>query len=256
MAEVGGVTRVTAAPRHAGTVVVVGVGASRGLGAALVRRFAAEGLHVFAAGRTLAKVAAVAAEVGATGGRCTAFVADASRDDDVTALFDAAEAAGPLAVAAYNGGGNRWKPTLDTDTAFFERLWRDNTLAGFVLGREAARRMLPRGRGTLLFTSASAALRGRPTFAAFAAAKGGLRLAVQSMAREWGPLGLHVANVVIDGAINGERIRRGLPELAAAKGEEGLLDLEAIAESFWQLHVQPRSAWTLELDLRPFSEPF
>jgi NAD(P)-dependent dehydrogenase (short-subunit alcohol dehydrogenase family) len=116
--------------------------------------------------------------------------------------------------------------------------------------------MVPLGRGTVIFTGASASLRGRPNYAHFAAAKAGLRMISQSMAREYGPLGVHVAHVIVDGGINGERLRKAWPEAVAQRGEDGLLDIAAIAETFWQIHSQPRSAWTQEVDLRPYKESF
>ncbi len=135
-------------------------------------------------------------------------------------------------------------------------MWRVACFGGFLVGREAARRMVPTGRGTVIFTGASGSLRGRPGFAHFAAAKAGLRMIAQSMAREYGPQGLHVAHVIVDGGINGERLRVGIPQFVAAKGDDGLLDLDAIAEAYWQIHTQHPTAWTHEVDLRPYKEPF
>jgi NAD(P)-dependent dehydrogenase (short-subunit alcohol dehydrogenase family) len=135
-------------------------------------------------------------------------------------------------------------------------MWRVGCFGGFLVGREAARRMTGGGRGTILFTGASGSLRGRPGFAHFAAAKAGLRMVAQAMAREFGPQGLHVAHVIVDGGINGERLRTYVPQFVAAKGDDGLLDLDAIAETYWHLHTQHPTAWTQEIDLRPFKEPF
>lgn len=242
------------------TAVVVGVGAERGLGAALCRRFAAEGYHVLVAGRTAAKVDEVARAIQKSGGRATAVVTDVTSERDVLALFDVAmagkEGAAPADLIVYNAGNNRRLNLVDTSAETFEEFWRVGCFGGFLVAREAARRLAPLGRGTVIFTGASASLRGRPGFAHFAAAKAGLRAVAQSMAREFGPLGIHVAHVVVDGAIDGERIRSALPQLAKERGEDGLLDIDAIAENYWHLHRQPRSAWTHEIDLRPFKEPF
>jgi len=239
------------------TAVVLGVGARAGLGAAVCRRFAREGPHVFAAGRTLAKLEAVAAEIEAGGGRATPVVTDATVSAEIGRLFDAAATAagdGP-AVAVYNAGNNRFRPLLEMDDAFFEDLWRLCCFGGFVFGREAARRMLPQG-GTLLFTGATASLRARPPFTAFASAKAGLRAVAHGMAREFGPAGLHVGHVVIDGMIDGDQLNQRFPGLKAQKGEDGMLGVDAIADAYWALHAQARSAWTLELDLRPYCETF
>ena len=245
----------TASARPA-TALVVGVGAERGLGAALCRRFAAEGLHVVACGRTAAKVEAVAGAIAASGGRAQAVVGDATREEDVAAIFDRAEQAAPLEIVVYNAGVNRKADFRTLPAAEFEEAWRIGCFGGFLVGREAARRLVPRGRGTVLFTGASASLRGRPGFAQFAAAKAGLRMVAQAMAREYGPAGVHVAHVVIVGGIDGERLRERFPDVARERGEGGLLALDALAEAYWQLHRQPRSAWSHEVDLRPFKEPF
>jgi NAD(P)-dependent dehydrogenase (short-subunit alcohol dehydrogenase family) len=238
------------------TAVVIGVGASQGLGAALCRRFAREGLHVLAAGRTEAKLDRVAEEIRAAGGRATPVVADATRGDEVAKLFDAAEAAGGApALAVYNAGNASFRPFLEIDDAFFEQAWRLGCFGGFLFGREAARRMLDSG-GTLIFTGATASLRARPPFTAFASAKAALRAVAHGMAREFGPKGLHVAHVVIDGAIDGDQVNSRVPQLRERLGADGMLGVDAIADAYWMLHVQPRSAWTLELDLRPYKESF
>ena len=245
-----------AAASSPGFAWVVGVGASAGLGAAIARRFAAGGLTVVVTGRTKAQLDTVVAEIEAAGGRGIAAPGDVTQETDLIAIRDRIEAQGPLEAAIFNAGNNRWKPTLEMETAFFEEIWRVGCLGGFIFGREAAKPMVARGRGSLLFTGASASLRGKPQFTAFAAAKAALRSTAQSMAREFGPRGVHVAHVVVDGAIDGDRINTRLPELAKQKGPDGLLKIDAIADSFWFLHSQQRSAWTQELDLRPFSESF
>ncbi|HXZ02955.1 MAG TPA: SDR family NAD(P)-dependent oxidoreductase [Stellaceae bacterium] len=238
------------------TALVVGVGASRGLGAAAARRFAREGLHVVIAGRTREKLEQTAAEIAAAGGSVEPAVGDAAIEADAARFIAAAEAKGPLAIALHNAGSNRHDGILELECADFEQLWREHCLGGFLTGREAARRMVPRGAGTILFTGASGSLRGRAGFAAFAAAKAGLRALSQSMARELGAKGIHVAHVVIDGGIDGARLLGRFPDLRERRGPDGLLSIEAIADSFWQIHRQHRSAWTQELDLRPWAEPF
>ena len=239
------------------TAVVAGVGAERGLGAAICRRFALEGYNVLIGGRTPAKIEAVAAGIEHAGGHATPVVTDVTSEADITALFDLAmDGDQPADVAVYNAGNNRLLDFRDLPAATFEDFWRVGCFGGFLFGREAARRLVPLGRGTVLFTGASASLRGKPGFAHFAAAKAGLRAISQSMAREYGPLGIHVAHVVVDGGIAGERLLTARPHLLQERGADGLLGIEAIAEMYWQLHRQPRSAWTQEIDLRPFKEPF
>jgi NAD(P)-dependent dehydrogenase (short-subunit alcohol dehydrogenase family) len=243
------------------TAIVVGVGAERGLGAALCRRFAAEGYHVLVAGRTADRIGRVARAIEAAGaGSAEPVPTDATREEDVLRLFDRGMAPGdglaPADLVVSNAGNNRRLDFREVAAAAFEDFWRVGCFSGFLVGREAARRLVPLGRGTVIFTGASASLRGKPGYAHFAAAKAGLRAVAQSMAREYGPLGLHVAHVVIDGGIDGERLRAARPQAIEERGEDGLLDIGAIAEAYWQLHRQPRSAWTHELDLRPFKESF
>lgn len=239
-----------------GTALVVGVGASLGLGAASARRFAREGLHVVVAGRTEEKVQRVADEIRSAGGSAEAVVGDAAIEHDALRFVETAEARGPLVLALQNSGGNRRDSILELAGADFEAIWREQCLAGFLTGREVARRMVPRGRGTILFTGATGSLRGSAYFAAFAAGKAGLRAVAQSMARELGPKGIHVAHVIIDGGISGARLKARVPDIEKERGPDGLLSIDAIAETYWQLHLQHRSAWTFEQDLRPWSEKF
>jgi len=242
------------------TAVVVGVGAERGLGAALCRRFAAEGYHVLIAGRTAEKIEKVARTIRASNGSAEAVLADTAQEPEVMRLFDRAMApdAGrdPVDLVVFNAGGNQRIDFREMSAGQFEQFWRTGCLGGFLVGRETARRLVPLRRGSLIFTSATASLRGRPGFAGFAAAKAGLRMIAQSMAREFGPHGLHVAHVIIDGGIDGDRLRSRVPEVVRQRGEDGLLDIDAIADVYWHLHRQPRSTWTHEIDLRPFKEPF
>jgi NAD(P)-dependent dehydrogenase (short-subunit alcohol dehydrogenase family) len=218
-------------------LAVIG-GAGEGLGAALGRRFAAGGYEAVLCSRTgVEKV-------------------DLREESQVVALFDRLEARGPVEVAVFNAGANFRASILDTPAEMFEKVWRLGCYAGFLFGREAARRMLARGRGTILFTGATASVRGSAQFAAFAAAKGGLRQVAQSMARELGPKNIHVAHVVVDGMIDNRRTRERMAERVKELPVEGMLATDAIAELFWQLHAQPRSAWTFEADLRPWAEKF
>ncbi len=240
--------------------VVVGVGAEDGLGAALSRCYAANDHHVLVAGRTLEKAEKVAAAIRRGGGRATAYAVDATREEDVIRLFDAAmtgdKDGGPADLVTYNAGNNQKIDFRQMDASTFEDFWRLNTLGGFLVGREAARRFVPLGRGSIFFTGATGSLRGMPGFAHFAASKAGLRMISQSMAREFGPQGVHVAHVMVDGAIGGERVRSLFPGISERLGENGMLETEAIAETYWQLHLQRPSAWTQELDVRPFKEQF
>lgn len=238
------------------TAIVIGVGAERGLGAQICHRFARDGLHVFVAGRTLQKVELVASAIRELGGKATALAVDASNEGAVRALVAQAEAEGPVEVAVYNAGSNMPGDFLSMEASFFQECWRIACFGGFLFSREVLRHMEPRGKGSLLFTGASASLRGRPFFAAFTAAKAGLRALAQSLAREFGPKGVHVAHVVIDGAIDGDRINLGRPQVAAALGSDGMIDIAGIVDLFHMLHHQPRRAWTHELDVRTNKESF
>jgi NAD(P)-dependent dehydrogenase (short-subunit alcohol dehydrogenase family) len=242
------------------TAVVVGVGAERGLGAALCRRFAAEDYHVLVGGRTPEKIARVADAISQKGGSAEAIAVDTTREDDVVRLFDRAMSPGdgrdPADLVVFNAGNNQRIDFVNLRADQFEQFWRVGCFGGFLVGREAARRLVPLGRGTVIFTGASGSLRGKPGFAHFAAAKAGLRMIAQSMAREYGPLGIHVAHVLIDGGINGDRLLSRMPTLAQERGEDGLLGIDAIADTYWTIHRQQRSAWTQEVDVRPYKESF
>jgi NAD(P)-dependent dehydrogenase (short-subunit alcohol dehydrogenase family) len=218
-------------------IALVG-GAGEGLGAALGRRFEKGGLEVVLCSRTRGEKA------------------DLREEAEVVALFDRVEKRGPVEVAVFNAGANFRASILDTPAEMFEKVWRLGCYAGFLFGREAARRMAGRGRGTILFTGATASMRGAAQFAAFAAAKGGLRQVAQSMARELGPKNIHVAHLVIDGGIDNRRTRERWGDRLGDLPADGLLATDAIAEIYWQLHVQPRSAWTFEADVRPWAEKF
>lgn len=231
------------------------IGAGDALGGAIARRFAAGGFVACPVRRAADKLAPLADAIAAAGGRCVPFGCDARREDDLIALFDRIEReVAPIGVAVFNVGANVMYPVTETTARVFTKVWEMACFAGFLTGREAARRMLPRGRGTILFTGATASLRGRAGFSAFAAAKHGLRAVAQSLAREAGPQGIHVAHTIVDGAIDTAFIRDSFPERYALKAQDGILNPDHIAEAFWQLHLQPRDAWTHELDLRPWME--
>jgi len=236
------------------SALVIGVGAEPGLGAALCRKIAAHGLHVYVAGRTQAKLDAVTNGIASRGGSAESFAVDGASEADIIRLFD--KAMSPPAdidvpsLVIYNVGNNRHVPLLDLTEAQMQDFLRSGPIGGFLVGREAARRLAPLGRGTVIFTGASASLRGKPGFAHFAAAKAGLRMVAQSMAREFGPRGLHVAHVVIDGGISSARRQ------AAADAPDSLLDPDAIAETYWATLQQHRSAWSWEIEVRPWVEKF
>jgi NAD(P)-dependent dehydrogenase (short-subunit alcohol dehydrogenase family) len=232
------------------TAIVIGVGPDRGLGAQLCKRFAAEGLHVLVAGRTQSALDAVAADIESDGGRATAVVADATHEADIVSLFD--KAGSDLELAVYNAGNNMPGRIIDMEASYFEQSWRVVCFGGFLFGREAVRRMAPKGSGTLLFTGASASLRGRSGFGAFNSSKAGLRILAQAMAKEYAADGIHVGHVVVDGAIGGEKIRKRFPD--AAGREERLISIEGIVDAFVFLHKQPRRAWSFELDVRTSTE--
>ncbi|TMA82101.1 MAG: SDR family NAD(P)-dependent oxidoreductase [Deltaproteobacteria bacterium] len=238
------------------TAIVVGVGPEAGLGGALCKRLAREGLHVLVAGRTPDKVETLAAAIRTAGGRATGVATDTTREQDVLDLFDRAEKEGPLEIVVYNAGNAAMGELHDMEASYFEQVWRVGCFGGFLVGREAVRRMLPRGRGTVIFTGATASMRGKPTTTAFASAKAGLRSLAQSMARAYGPRGIHVAHVVVDGGIAGDKIIQGIPQFAQAMGEDGLVSLDGLADAYWYLHIQQRAAWTHELDIRTFKESF
>jgi NAD(P)-dependent dehydrogenase (short-subunit alcohol dehydrogenase family) len=234
--------------------VALVIGAGDATGGAIARRFAREGFTACVVRRNADKLVPLVERIEAAGGRARAFGTDARRETDMIALVDTIEReVGPIEVAVFNVGGNVSFPIRETTARVYYKVWEMACFAGFLLGREAARVMVPRG-GTILFTGASASLRGRAGFAAFSGAKHALRALAQSAAKELGPLGIHVAHVVIDGAIDTEWIRENFPQRAALKAQDGILDPDAIAENYWLIHQQPRSAWTHELDLRPWIE--
>jgi NAD(P)-dependent dehydrogenase (short-subunit alcohol dehydrogenase family) len=233
------------------------VGAGDALGSAIARRFAREGFTICATRRSAEKLEPLKAQIASAGGVCHAFGSDAREEDEVTKLFEHIEATiGPIEVCVFNIGGNVRFSITETTARVYRKVWEMCALAGFLIGREAAKVMLTRQRGTIIFTGATASMRGGVGFAAFAGGKHALRALSQSMARELGPRGIHVAHTIIDGAIDTEFIKSNFPERYALKAEDGILSPDAIAENYWHLHTQHRSAWTLELDLRPWMEKF
>jgi NAD(P)-dependent dehydrogenase (short-subunit alcohol dehydrogenase family) len=238
------------------TVLVVGVGSSRGLGAAIARRFAKGGHPVAIAGRNATKLEATAGELKQSGARVWVSVGDVTRAEDVRRFVAEAQQLAPLGVAIHNAGGNEPAPFLQVTEEAFTRHWREHVLGGFHLAQAALPVLVQRGGGSLFFTGASGSLRGKAKFAAFASAKAGLRNLVQSIAREYGPQNIHVGHVVIDGGIEGERLLSLMPQLIEQRGADGLLRPDSIADAYWNMHQQQRSAWTQELDIRPWSENF
>ena len=231
------------------------IGAGDATGSAVARRFAKEGYTVCVARRTETALKPLVDQITFEGGRAVAFGLDARREDQVINFFDRIEAeVGPIEVLVFNVGGNVRFPVLETTSQKYFKVWEMCAMAGFLAGREAARVMLPRGRGTLLFTGATASLRGAAGFAAFAGGKAALRALAQSMARELGPKGLHVAHVVIDGLIDTAFAREHFAQRVEEAGPDGILNPDHIADAYWWLHQQPRDAWTFELDLRPSAE--
>ena len=232
------------------TAIVIGVGPDRGLGARLCKRFAADGLKVIVAGRTPSALQAVAGDIERAGGVAVPLVADATRESDIAALFDAAGE--DLDLAIYNAGNNTPGKIAEMDADYFEKAWRVVCFGGFLFGREAVRRMMPKRSGTLLFTGASASLRGRSGYGAFNSAKAGLRTLAQAMAKEYAPEGIHVGHVVVDGAIAGDKILTRFPD--AASREDSLISIEGIVDAFAFLYRQPERAWSFELDVRTSKE--
>jgi NAD(P)-dependent dehydrogenase (short-subunit alcohol dehydrogenase family) len=233
------------------------VGAGDYIGAAIARRFAEEGYLVFGGRRNGDRLAGLAEEVAAAGGRFEPRALDARASDQVAAFLEEAEAAAPLALVVFNIGANVNLPLLDTTDRVFRKVWEMACFAGFVTGREATRLMLPRGRGAIFFTGATAARRGGVGYTAFAAAKFGLRASAQSMARELWPQGLHVAHLIIDAGVDTAWVRQRIAERQEtdpAASERPLMPPSAVADAYWRLFTQPKEAWTFEHEIRPFGE--
>jgi NAD(P)-dependent dehydrogenase (short-subunit alcohol dehydrogenase family) len=232
------------------TAIVIGVGPKLGLGAQLCKRFAADGLQVIVAGRTKSAIEAVAEDIARAGGKGIPVVADATSESDIGKLFDSAS--NELDLAIYNAGNNTPGKIVDMDAGYFEQSWRVICFGGFLFGREAVRRMLPNKAGTILFTGASASLRGRAGYGAFNSAKAGLRTFAQAIAKEYAAEGIHVAHVIVDGAIAGDKIFRRFPD--AVGREDSLISIEAIVDAFAFLHRQPPRGWSFEVDVRTSQE--
>jgi NAD(P)-dependent dehydrogenase (short-subunit alcohol dehydrogenase family) len=235
--------------------VAVIIGAGDATGGAIARRFAKGGLVACPVRRNADALSPLVETIIADGGEVVPFGCDARDEDQMAALFANIEQnIGPIEVAVFNIGANVPSPIVEETARKYRKIWEMACFAGFLMGREAARLMAPRGKGTIIFTGATASIRGSANFAAFAGAKHALRALAQSMARELAPKGVHVAHSIIDGAIDTAFIRDNFPDRYAMKDQDGILKPDDIAEAYWMLHMQPKSAWTHELDLRPWSE--
>jgi NAD(P)-dependent dehydrogenase (short-subunit alcohol dehydrogenase family) len=233
------------------------IGAGDATGGAIARRFAREGFIACVTRRTADKLEPLVERIKAEGGTAQGFGSDARDEAQMAELVTGIERdIAPIEVAVFNIGANVRFDVTETTERVYRKVWEMGALAGFLMGREVARVMTPRGRGTILFTGATASVRGSAGFAAFSGAKHALRALAQSMARELGPKGIHVAHIVIDGAIDTQFIAQNFPERYSMKAQDGILNPDAIADNYWLLHQQPRSAWTHELDLRPWTEKF
>ena len=233
------------------------VGAGDATGGAIARRFAREGYTTCVTRRNAEKLVPLVAQIEAAGGKARAFGSDARKEEEVMALVEQIESTiGPIEVLVFNIGANVACSILEETARKYFKIWEMACFSGFLNGREVAKRMVARQRGTIIFTGATASIRGAANFGAFAGAKHALRALAQSMARELGPGGVHVAHSIIDGAIDTAFIRDSFPERYALKALDGILNPEHIADAYWMLHTQPRDAWTHELDLRPYMEKF
>lgn len=238
-----------------GKKAILVIGAGDATGGAIARRFAREGYIACVTRRSADKLTPLVDQIRAQGGQAHGFASDARKEEEMVELVRRIETdIAPIEVAVFNIGANVRFGITETTARVYFKVWEMACFAGFLMGREAARAMVPRGRGTIIFTGATASLRGREGFAAFAGAKHALRALAQSMARELWPKGIHVAHPVVDGAIDTEFIRTNFPDRHALKDQGGIVDPEHIADIYWQLHMQPRDAWTHELEIRPWME--
>ena len=243
------------------SAIIFGVGPRQGVGAELCHRAAVRGFHVFVNGRTQDKIDAVVSDIKAAGGSAEALLADVTDARQVNAALDHVGAdARALEMAVYNAGNNLPGKFFDVTPEIYEDMWRVACFGGFLVAQATIRLMLAQqgrvDKQSLLFTGASASLRGKAGFSAFASGKGALRMLTQSLAREFGPQGIHIGHVIIDGVIEGEKVRTRFADYIDGLGEDGALKIDAIADAFFALHDQHRSAWTQELDIRPFKESF
>jgi NAD(P)-dependent dehydrogenase (short-subunit alcohol dehydrogenase family) len=233
------------------------IGAGDYIGAEIAKKFAAEGFSIFAGRRNGEKLAPLVKDIEDAGGTISARSLDARKEEEIISFLSDADKQAPLEVCIFNIGANVNFPILDTTERVFRKVWEMACYSGFLAGREAARLMLPRGQGKIFFTGATASLRGGPGYAAFASAKFGLRAVAQAMARELGPQNIHVAHLIIDSGVNTEWVRQRRIEALgpdALNDPDALMPPASVAESYWQLYQQPRSAWTFELEIRPFKE--
>ena len=235
--------------------VALVIGAGDATGGAIAKKFASEGFIACAARRSADKLEPLIAEIRSSGGEAHGFACDARKEEEVVKLVDDIERdIGTIEVMVFNIGANVPCSILEETARKYFKIWEMACFSAFLVGREVAKRMVERGHGTIIFTGATAGMRGSANFAAFAGAKHALRALAQSMARELGPRNIHVAHVIVDGAIETEFIRTNLPDGYALKNEDGILNPDHIADNYWYLHTQPRDAWTHELDLRPWME--
>ena len=238
-----------------GKKAILVIGAGDATGGAIARRFARGGYAACVVRRSADKLAPLTQAITAAGGEAHAFGCDARKEEEMAALVAKIERdIGPIEAAVFNIGANVRFDIAETTARVYFKVWEMACFAGFLMGRETAKVMAPRGRGSIFFTGATASLRGAKGYAAFAGAKHALRALAQSMARELGPQGIHVAHLVVDGAIDTDFIRQNFPERYAMKEDGGIVDPAHIADMYWMLHNQPRDAWTHELDIRPWRE--
>ena len=236
-----------------GAAIVIGAGDA--LGGAIARRFAKGGLVAVPSRRKIKPLGELVAQIEADGGRAEGIPCDARDEEAVIEMFNRVEEEiGPVEAFVFNTGAQHRSSILEMTTRIYRQVWESATFAGFVTGREAARRMAAQGRGTIIFTGATASVHGGANFASFASAKHGLRALAQSMARELGPMGVHVGHIIVDGMIDSEAVKSKFPEEAEALPEGGMLDPDHIAEAYWAMHTQPKDAWTFEMDIRPSVE--
>jgi len=236
-----------------GAAIVIGAGDA--LGGAIARRFAKGGLVAVPSRRKIKPLGELVAQIEAQGGEAKGITCDARDEDAVIALFERVEEEiGTVEALVFNTGAQHRSSILEMTTRIYRQVWESAALAGFIAGREAARRMASRGRGTIIFTGATASVRGGANFASFASAKHALRALAQSMARELGPMGVHVGHIIVDGMIDSQAVREKFPEETDALPDGGMLNPDHIAEAYWAMHTQPKDAWTFEIDIRPSVE--
>lgn len=236
-----------------GTAIIMGAGDA--LGGAIARRFAREGLVAVPSRRKIKPLGELVARIEADGGEAEGIPCDARDEEAVISLFDRVEnEIGPVEVFVFNTGAQHRSSILDMTAKIYRQVWESAAFAGFVTGREAARRMSARGRGTIIFTGATASVRGGANFASFASAKHALRALSQSMARELGPMGIHVGHIIVDGMIDSDAVRAKFPDEVDALPDGGMLNPDHIADAYWAIHAQPKDAWTFEMDIRPSVE--